>query len=43
MSTFLAPSPALETAIRTIGESIFTVMDTRPSPASFPKRAPTPA
>jgi len=38
MSNFLAPSPALETAIRTLGESIFSAMDAHPVPGIFSKK-----
>ena len=38
MSNFLAPSPALETAVRTIGEAIFAAMDAHPAPGIFSKK-----
>jgi RHH-type proline utilization regulon transcriptional repressor/proline dehydrogenase/delta 1-pyrroline-5-carboxylate dehydrogenase len=34
---FPAPSPALETAIRTKGEQLFALMDQQPPPARFSK------
>src|SRR5436190_7945591 len=37
-SAFLAPSPALETAVRTKGEQLFALMDKQPPPALFSKK-----
>ncbi|MCC6414355.1 MAG: L-glutamate gamma-semialdehyde dehydrogenase [Opitutaceae bacterium] len=38
MSSFLAPDPKLEAAIRTKGEQLFALMDQQPPPALFSKK-----
>ncbi|MDB6114950.1 MAG: rocA1 [Lacunisphaera sp.] len=38
MSSFLAPDPKIESAIRTKGEQLFALMDKQPPPALFSKK-----
>lgn len=38
MSAFLTPDPAVETAVRALGESLFAAMDAHPAPGIFSKK-----